>query len=149
MEIRRARDFLRTNVLRVLVTSALLLAPCFWHRRIEAGDLPSHTYNAWLANLIEQGQAPGLYIESRWNNILVDLTLEKLGAFLGYVVAERVLAVISVLVFFWGAFALIAAANRRPPWYLVPAIAMITYGWTFFSGFMYFYLSVGLGFFAA
>ena len=149
MEIRRARDFLRTNVLRVLVTSALLLAPCFWHRRIEAGDLPSHTYNAWLANLIEQGQAPGLYIESRWNNILVDLTLEKLGAFLGYVVAERVLAVISVLVFFWGAFALIAAANRRPPWYLVPAIAMITYGWTFYSGFMNFYLSVGLGFFAA
>jgi hypothetical protein len=147
MEILRARDFLRANALRVLLMSALILAPCFWHRRIEAGDLPSHTYNAWLAHLIEQGQAPGLYIESRWNNILVDLTLENLGALLGYVVAERILTVISVLVFFWGAFALISVANRRPPWHLLPAIAMITYGWTFYSGFMNFYLSIGLGFF--
>jgi hypothetical protein len=27
-------------------------------------------------------------------------------------------------------------------------VAMITYGWTFYSGFMNFYLSLGLGFFA-
>lgn len=148
METGRARDFLRTNMARVLVVSALILVPCFWHRRLEAGDLPSHTYNAWLAHLIAQGQAPGLYIESRWNNILFDLTLEKLGVWVGFVVAERILAVVSVLIFFWGAFALISAASRRSPWYLVPGIAMITYGWTFYSGFMNFYLSLGLGFFA-
>lgn len=148
MEIRRARVLLRENKARVLVVSALLLVPCFWHRRLEAGDLPSHTYNAWLAHLITQGQAPGLYIDSRWNNILVDLTLEKLGVLVGFVAAERILAVVSVLIFFWGAFALISAATRRSPWYLVPAIAMITYGWTFYSGFMNFYLSLGLGFFA-
>src|SRR5262249_52154204 len=44
----------------ILAVSVLLLIPCFWHRRIEAGDLPSHVYNAWLAQLIGQGQAPGL-----------------------------------------------------------------------------------------
>jgi len=148
MEIGRARDFLRAHLLRVLVISALILVPCFWHRRIEAGDLPSHTYNAWLAHLVAQGQAPGLYIESRWNNILVDLTLEKLGVRVGFVAAERILVVMSVLIFFWGAFALISASNRRAPWCLAPAIAMITYGWTFYSGFMNFYLSLGLGFFA-
>jgi hypothetical protein len=148
MEIRRAWDFFRSNISRVLLISALILLPCFWHKRLENGDLPSHTYNAWLAHLITQGQAPGLYIQFRWNNILVDLALEKFGVWVGFVAAERILAIISVLVFFWGAFALIAAANRRPAWYLVPAIAMITYGWTFYSGFMNFYLSLGLGFFA-
>lgn len=142
------RDFLRANMARVLGISALILVPCFWHKRLEAGDLPSHTYNAWLAQLSARGQAPGLYIESRWNNILFDLTLEKLGLWVGFVAAERILAVVSVLLFFWGAFALISAANRRAPWYLVPAIAMITYGWTFYSGFMNFYLALGLGFFA-
>jgi len=148
VELRRAWDFLRANALRVLVISALILAPCFWHRRIEAGDLPSHTYNAWLAHLIANGQAPGLYLETRWNNILVDLTLEKLGEWAGLVAAERILVVMSVLLFFWGAFSLISTANRRPPWCLAPAIAMIAYGWTFYSGFMNFYLSLGLGFFA-
>jgi hypothetical protein len=147
MEVRRAWGFLRSNPSRVLIVSGLILVPCFWHKRLEAGDLPSHTYNAWLAHLIAQGQAPGLYIESRWNNILVDLTLEKLGVWVGFLASERILAVVSVLLFFWGAFALISAANRRPPWHLVPAIAMITYGWTFYSGFMNFYLSLGLGFF--
>lgn len=134
--------------MRVLLVSALLLVPCFWHKRIEAGDLPSHTYNAWLAQLIHQGKAPGLYIAFRWNNILVDITLEKLGALLGFIVAERILVVISVLIFFWAAFAFLCAVNRRAPWYLVPALAMITYGWTFYSGFMNFYLSLGLAFFA-
>jgi len=148
MEIRRAWDFFRSNILRVLLISALILAPCFWHKRLENGDLPCHTYNAWLAHLIAQGKAPSLYIQYRWSNLLIDLTLEKLGVWLGWVAAERILAVACVLLFFWGAFALVAAANRRPPWYLVPAIAMITYGWTFYSGFMNFYLSLSLAFFA-
>lgn len=148
MEMRHALVFVRENALRIFLVSTLVLVPCFWHKSIEAGDIPSHTYNAWLALLIKQGKAPGLYIESRWNNVLVDWTLEKLGALLGFVVVERIIVVISVLIFFWGAFALISAANRRPPWYLVPALAMITYGWTFYSGFLNFYLSLGLAFFA-
>jgi len=55
--------------LRIFVLSALLAVPCFWHRRIEAGDLASHVYNAWLGQLIEKGQAPGLYLVSRWDNV--------------------------------------------------------------------------------
>ena len=67
--------FLRQHKLRVTVLSALLVIPCFWHRRIEAGDLASHVYNAWLAQLIEKGQAPGLYIVHQWNNVLFDVSL--------------------------------------------------------------------------
>jgi hypothetical protein len=148
MQIRRSVSFVRENTARVLLISALLLVPCFWHKRLEAGDVPSHTYNAWLAHLIQQGQAPGMYLEPRWNNVLVDVSLQKLGEVVGFIAAERILVVISVLIFFWGAFAFISAAHERPPWFLVPAIAMITYGWTSYSGFMNFYLSIGLAFFA-
>jgi hypothetical protein len=148
MQVKRAATFLRTNAKRALLISLLILVPCFWHKRIEAGDLPSHTYNAWLAHLVKTGQAPSLYIEPRWNNIVVDVALEKIGALAGFVVAERLVVAVSVLIFFWGAFALISAANQRPPWMLVPAIAMVTYGWTFYSGFLNFYLAIGLAFMA-
>jgi hypothetical protein len=53
-----------------------------------------------------------------------------------------------VLIFFWGAFALIAAVSRRAPWSLLPCLAMLAYGWTFNVGFFNYYLSLGLGFFA-
>ena len=36
-------------------SSVLLLAPCFWQSRLQIGDLESHIYNAWLAQLIESG----------------------------------------------------------------------------------------------
>jgi len=68
---------------------------------------------------------------------------------LGLHAAERIVVAASVLIFFWGAFAFISAASLRAPWVLVPGIAMITYGWTFHSGFMNYFLSLGLGFFAA
>ena len=149
MRVREFATFFRFYVWRIAFVSLLGLVPCFWHKRIEAGDLPSHTYNAWLAHLALLGQAPGVYLDSRWNNILFDFALEKLTAAFGYAAGERVLVVFCVLIFFWGAFALIAAANLRAPWVLVPAILMVTYGWTFYSGFMNFYLAIGLGFFAA
>jgi hypothetical protein len=40
---------------------------------IEASDLASHTYNAWLAQLIVRGQAPGLYVVSQATNVLSEL----------------------------------------------------------------------------
>jgi hypothetical protein len=144
-----ALQFLRDQWIRVLAVSGPLLIPCFWHRRIEAGDLGSHTYNAWLAHLVTQGQVPGLYLAEQWDNVLVDFGLAWFGSRLGYITAERLVISFCVLVFFWGAFSLIAAASLRPPWYLIPAIAMITYGYTFYVGFMNFYLSVGFAFFAA
>jgi hypothetical protein len=148
MLIRQGVLFFRTAVWRLLIISALLLLPCFWHKRIEAGDLPSHTYNAWLSQLIAQGRAPGLYIESRWDNVLSDIALAKLSLVAGFVIAEHVVVALAVLIFFWGAFVLSSAANLRPPWTLVPAIAMIAYGWTFYAGFLNYYLSLGFAFWA-
>jgi hypothetical protein len=140
--------FLRARFPAVVIISAVLLVPCFWHSHIEAGDLASHTYNAWLAQLIERGQVPGLYISSQFTNILADVALARLGGALGFGAAEKMVVGTCVLIFFWGAFALIVAATRQLPWFLIPAIAMLAYGWTFEMGFLNYYLSLGLGFLA-
>ena len=132
----------------LLLISLILVLPCFWQERIQAGDLASHTYNAWLAQLIGQNQAPGLYLVGQWNNVLVDLLLAKVGLVTGFVVAEKVVVAMCVLVFFWGAFGLISVAAGRLAWELMPALAMIAYGWTFQMGFLNYYLSLGLAFFA-
>jgi len=145
----RALYFLRSRWLRITLISVAILLPCFWHKYIEAGDLASHTYNAWLTQLIERGQAPGLYLSRQRTNVLVDVALLRLGNVFGLAAAEKIVVSACVLIFFWGTFALVAAASRQPPWLLVPAIAMIAYGWTFQMGFMNYYLSLGLGFFAA
>jgi hypothetical protein len=142
-----ALHFLRERWLSVGIISVLLLIPCVWHRHIEAGDLGSHVYNAWLAQLIAKGQAQGLYVVNRWDNVVFDLMLLKLGSLFGLVVAEKISVFIFVLIFFWGTFALISAVARRPPWFLLPCVAMLAYGWTFNVGFFNYYLSIGLGFF--
>lgn len=144
-----ALRFVRSRWISILALSALVLTPCYWHRRIEAGDLGSHTYNAWLALLVAKGQAPGLHISPQWNNVLVDLALTWLGSRLGFITAERIVVSVCVLCFFWGAFAFVAAPTQRAPWFLVPAIAMISYGYTFYAGFLNYYLSLGLAFGAA
>lgn len=139
-------SFLCKNAWLVTGISLLVLIPCFWHKHIEACDLGSHLYNAWLVTLIGQGQAPGLYVVPQWNNVLFDILLTRLGSLAGWNAAEKIAVSAAVLIFFWGAFALITAASRRPPWLLCPAIAMVTYGWTFHIGFFNFYLSLGLAF---
>lgn len=140
--------FLHEKFLRVLGISVAVTLPCFWHRRIEAGDLGSHTYNAWLSHLISSGQAPGLYLAHQWNNILLDVALLRVGNVVGLATAEKIVVPLCVLIFFWGAFAWIAAATEREPWLLVPALAMLAYGWTFQMGFLNYYLSLGLAFFS-
>jgi hypothetical protein len=144
-----AGRFARARWARVLIISCAVLAPCLWQRHIQGGDYASHVYNAWLAQLIARGQAPGLYIVHQWNNIVVDIALERIGGLLGFAAAEKIVACACVLIFFWGAFALISAASRQAPWFLTPAIAMVAYGWTFQLGFMNFYLAAGLAFFAS
>jgi hypothetical protein len=139
--------FIREHWPKLLAISAIVLVPCFWHHRIEAGDLASHTYNAWLAQLIHHGQAPGLYVVWRWSNVLFDLLLSGLASLIGLHAAERTAVSLAVLLFFWGAFAFVCAATRRIPWFLLPLIAVITYGWTFEMGFLNYYLSLGLSFF--
>ena len=136
--------FLRESKLRVLFLSVVLVIPCVWHRRTEAGDLASHVYNAWLAQLIEKGQAPGLYIAKQWNNVLFDVALLQVAKLVGIAVGQKMVVSICVLIFFWGVFAFAAAVTERPPWYLTPCMAMLAYGYSFNMGFMNYYLSVGV-----
>jgi hypothetical protein len=128
----------------LLALSALVLIPCYWHKHVEAGDLGSHVYNAWLAQLITEGKAPGLYIAHQWDNVLCDIGFLYLGKAFGFTAAEKIVVSICVLTFFWGVFAFIAAASDRPPWFLTPAIAMLAYGYAFNMGFLNYYLSLGL-----
>lgn len=137
-------SFLRQNKLRVMILSVLVAIPCVWHPRIEAGDLASHAYNAWLAQLIEKGQAPGLYLAKQWKNVLFDVTLLQVANFAGIAAAQKIVVSACVLIFFWGVFAFVAAVTERPPWFFTPCIAMLAYGYSFSMGFMNYYLSLGL-----
>jgi len=85
-----------------LLISLLLVIPCFWHAHIEAGDLGSHLYNAWLAELVHQGRAPGVYIIWQWDNILFDLMLFYFAKAVGLFAAEKIAVSLCVLIFFWG-----------------------------------------------
>jgi hypothetical protein len=138
--------FLREHWLSVSLVSVALMVPCFWHTHLVAGDLGSHIYNAWLAQLIKQGQAPGLWIADQWNNVLFDNLLSGLANIFSLSVAAKIAASLSTLVFFWGVFTFIWAMTHRCPWFLSPLIAMFAYGWTFQAGFFNYYLSLGLGF---
>jgi hypothetical protein len=144
-------DSLRERWLEFLIISGIVLIPCFWHRHLEAADLSSHTYNAWLAQLIRKGQAPGLFLARQTTNILFDLTLSGLGSLFGLAVAEKIAVSAAVLIFFWGAFVLACSVTQmarpgRIPWFLTLVLAALAYGYTFESGFMNFYLSIGLAF---
>lgn len=141
----RLAAFVRSPWLYVLLSLAVL-APCYWQPRVQAGDLSSHLYNAWLAQLIESGRAQGLVIVSQTTNILFDLLLAGLFKTFGPEAAQRIAVSIAVLVFVWGAFAFVSAASRRRPWHLFLCIAMLAYGWVFHMGFFNFYLSMGLCF---
>jgi hypothetical protein len=132
------------RLLARLVISAILVIPCVWHAHIEAGDLGSHVYNAWLAVLVQQGRAPGVYIVWQWNNVLFDLLLFYFAKAFGFTAAEKIAVSLCVLVFFWGLFALMRAVSGKPPWFLSPFIAMLSYGYIFHMGFVNYYLSLGL-----
>ena len=139
--------FVREHWLRFAAISITVLIPCFWHREIEADDLGSHLYNAWLVQLIHRARLPGVWLVHPWTNVLFDYMLSGLGGLFGLHVGEKVSVALAVLVFFWGAFAMVAAATRRSPWLIAPVIALVAFGWTFEMGFFNYYLSLGLAFF--
>ena len=89
-----------------------------------------------------------MWIGRQWNNVLFDYLLSWLGSAFGLHIAERIAVSFAVLIFFWGAFALIRVATRRAPWKLSPLLAVFAYGWTFEMGFMNYYISLGVCFFA-
>lgn len=138
--------FVRENWPRFSAISAIVLVPCFWHRQIFTADLGSHLYNAWLVQLIERGQVHGLWIAHRWNNVLFDYLLSGLAKLLSLNAVEKIAVSLVVLIFFWGVFALVCAATRRAPWFILPCIALATYGYTFHMGFFNYYISLGLAF---
>jgi len=146
--LRTAASFLRKNILAAVLISALLVVPCFWHSRIQAGDLGSHVYNSWLAQLIEHHQISGLTIARLWSNILFDLLLLHTANLVGFVAAEKIVVSFAVLVFFWGCFSFLAAASGNPPWKLAPFLLLLAYGYAFSMGFMNYYLSIGFAFLA-
>lgn len=140
-------DYVLAHKWKFIALSVAILIPCFWHRHIEAGDLASHTYNAWLVQLIERGHVPGLWISGQWTNALFDHLLSGSIRVLGYSAGEKFAVSLAVLIFTWGAFAVACSASRRSSWNLFPLLAMIAYGWTFQMGFFNYYISLGLAFF--
>lgn len=130
-----------------LLASVVILVPCFWQSRLQAGDLSSHIYNAWLAQLAGKGQAPGLAIVPQTTNVLFDLLLSALFRAFGAAAAQRIAVALAVLVFFWGTFTFVNVTSRGA-WKVAPALAALTYGWVFHIGFFNFYLSLGLCFLA-
>jgi hypothetical protein len=127
-----------------VLASIPLLAPCFWQSRVQAGDLGSHLYNAWLVEQIEAGRAPGLTLATQYTNVLFDWLLGALLRGFGPGPAGRIAAALAVLVFAWGAFAFVSAVVGRRAWDVLPCIAMLAYGWVFHIGFFNFYLALGL-----
>ncbi len=131
-----------------VLASLLLLVPCYWQSRLQLGDLSSHIYNAWLAQLIESGRAPGLAIVPQTTNVLFDLMLSGLFKTLGAEAAQRISVSLAVLTFIWGAFAFVSVVSGRRAWGLMPAIVMLAYGWVLHMGLFDFYVSLGLCFWA-
>jgi hypothetical protein len=136
------------KVLSVIGLSVLVLLPCYWQSRIQAGDLSSHIYNAWLAIQLERQPMPGLSVVPQWTNVVFDLALTELLRRFGPDWAQRLAVSVCVLVFFWGMFFLVRTLAGREVWQLTPLLAMLSYGWLFHSGFFNFYYSMGLCFFA-
>src|ERR1700722_11583486 len=99
-----------------ILASILVLLPCYWQARIQAGDLSSHIYNSWLAQLTEAGKLPGLIVAHQATNILFDELLSGLFRMAGPDVAQRIAVSIAVLVFVWGAFAFVSASSGRRAW---------------------------------
>ncbi|MGA8214405.1 MAG: hypothetical protein WB799_12485 [Candidatus Sulfotelmatobacter sp.] len=132
------------NWIAIPLFSATLLIPCFWQSRIQAADLSSHIYNAWLASQIQLGAAPGLWISSQSNNVLFDLMLQWLFVHVGPDLAQRLAVSVSVLVFAWGAIQFIFRLAGRNWWFAAPCVAMLAYGFIFHMGLFNFYLSLGL-----
>jgi hypothetical protein len=130
----------------VLLVSAVLLIPCFWQSRIQAIDLPSHIYNAWLANLIAQNQATGLWIQPQHDNVLFDGALAWLLPRVGAGAAQRIAVGAAVMVFAWGAICLISRNGRRNWWFLLPSVGILAYGFIFRAGFFNFYVGLGICF---
>jgi hypothetical protein len=142
----RMAVFATANWQKVLVISAALLVPCFWHKPLLTGDLGSHVYNAWLVQLTKGGQAPGLWISAQWTNVLFDWILGGFASVLPIRFAGKLAASFAAMLFFWATFSFTSVASKRLAWGITPLLTITTFGWTFQKGLFNFYLSLGLAF---
>ena len=133
----------RMEILLTFGVAIALLIPCVWQEHIEAGDLASHLYNAWLAGQIQNGTVAGLTVAHPLTNVLSDAIMAALIGPLGPAWTARVVCAVAVEIFFWGAFSFISVVNQRKPWILAPCLGMLTYGMIFHFGFLNFYISTG------
>ena len=131
------------EALMMLGIAIALLLPCVWQNHIQAGDLASHLYNAWLAGQIEHGTIAGVTIAHPLTNVLTDGIMAVLIGPLGPAWTARLVCGAAVETFFWGAFFFISAVNQRRPWILAPCLGMLAYGLIFHFGFLNFYVSTG------
>ncbi|HYG98615.1 MAG TPA: hypothetical protein VD837_05740 [Terriglobales bacterium] len=143
-DVRPAAPNLRIRLIAYLAASILLITPCFWQSRIQAGDLSSHIYNTWLASEIRQGKLPGLVVVGHWTNVLFDIVLSGLVRVVGYAPAQKIAVSAAVLLFFWSAFYFLKVVSRRERWDMVLPLAMLAYGWVFHMGFFNYYISAAL-----
>lgn len=144
--LRQALEALGRSPLGYVFASAVALLPCYWGTYIQAGDLSSHIYNSWLAQLVEAGKLPGMIVARQATNVLFDLLLNGLFRSVGPDLAQRIAVALAALIFIWGAFAFASAASGKRAWRVLPIIVMLAYGWVFHMGFFDFYLSLGLCF---
>jgi hypothetical protein len=103
-------------------------------------------YNVWLAQCIDRGQLPGLYLERIYTNVLFDIWADWLAFGSGFVWGEKLAVATAVLTLFWGSWQLTRRMTRTDPWPVAPLLAMLAYGWVFHMGFLNFYWSLGFCF---
>jgi hypothetical protein len=126
------------------IVSLLIGIPCVWQRHIQAGDLSSHLYNAWLVSEVSAAHLPGLYVVPQLTNVLFDYLLSFLMKSAGAVIAEHVAVLLAAQIFFWGCFKFASVVSGRPAWTVAPFLALAAYGAVFRMGFFNFYVSVGI-----
>ena len=97
-----------------------------------------------LPHWFSKARLPDCILSSNGRTSSFDCVLYALTQFFGYGVGEKIAVSLCVLLFFWGAFALISAVTERSAWPAIPIVAMLTYGWVFQMGFLNCYISIGL-----
>jgi hypothetical protein len=141
----RASRANRLRSISLYLAIALLLAvPCVWQQHIQANDLSSHLYNAWLVQQVSAGELQGLYVVPQFTNVLFDRVLSALLKSGSEVWTERIAVLLAVQVFFWGCFAFVSVTGGRPAFAMTPFLAMAAYGAVFRLGFFNFYISIGI-----
>src|SRR5262249_52769830 len=121
-----SRRHSRWRIAVFAVVSLGISIPCVWRPHIQADDLSSHLYNAWLVNQVSAGQLPGLYLVPQFTNVLFDHLLSLLMKSGSVVLTERIAVLAAVQVFFWGCFFLASVVAGRAAWTIAPFLALLT-----------------------